>query len=923
MEHHRPQYHEDWPSWQQFTNPAMLHVVAHQRRNKLRRAHTSSRTIQAQFRSYQQRKQFLRVRASFIQFERLSRARLTKIRHRNNCGAVITKWLKRMASQTITERLYLEQLQYRSAVIFQCLHRSRESKRIFQRALRTQTQGMLSQYLIPRVLRRQALAIQSHSLARMLESQASSQGIARVLPLLAARREELKSVCATVATSQWTTMLHQQIVPLLCIQWDSSTRLAKWYRFHKIRKYNWLQRRFELNRAAIIIQKIWRILVWKKIVARAKVFKMIEDLRTRREQEKKKKEREEYKKRLKKMQRKMDRRVATKKSKKKNRLLNDMVHDDDRQESCDSGSAPSQGKTSDDEDESEDGDGDSNDNGDSDSNNEGSNNYNFNGGINEEKLVLYMERLVVLIIQRTWRRYRLRSYLYIRIRLRRATQLQQWWRAVIYNVTFKRHLFLRVRLRKLEHDEWSEQKKIDDAIEDAQHLILIDWHAIQCQRIWKFYNALSKEGNRVWWCQQANDVAGVNAVQNRIHTLLKMEQERVRRIREDAASIIIQAYWRRERARRLYLSICLHRDRCAIVLQSCWRMLVGWRKGRDMAEYWARMKVWTLEQEFIKTPEGRASKIRNKILQRSISQREQYRKKKKQKMLLAGGGGKNITLTAGTGGAGTGGAGAGVDRSNQAAAVRPSMGAHIRASLASTRVFVSAAIRSKFIKDKTNKGKQKQRMKRKKIPKWEQRNNQEIFRDDELEVGDLVLARWNESRVAWPAEIVGIHFTDFVSQFTGNYIGNPYRTFDLMFQEDRLMDYRVPISNISEVLKWRDQGDKDAKSKEAICDKAERAFNKVLKKSKDPKVVMKAKKMLERDKRAAESSKKAAISATKTWIMKRETERVGFEAPDAKLADLLITTKAQKNIVDVRHQFLHEENMKKVSLQCNEQQRHR
>ena len=111
------------------------------------------------------------------------------------------------------------------------------------------------------------------------------------------------------------------------------------------------------------------------------------------------------------------------------------------------------------------------------------------------------------------------------------------------------------------------EQKHEEELRDAHHVLLIDWHATRCQRVYRFYRDLLKEGNRVWFRQNANDLSGINDSANRISTLLFMEKERIRRIREGAASVIIQAYWRRYMAIRLYLRLWMHRDKCATLLQ--------------------------------------------------------------------------------------------------------------------------------------------------------------------------------------------------------------------------------------------------------------------------------------------------------------------------------------------------------------------
>ena len=57
-------------------------------------------------------------------------------------------------------------------------------------------------------------------------------------------------------------------------------------------------------------------------------------------------------------------------------------------------------------------------------------------------------------------------------------------------------------------------------------------------------------------------------------------------------------------------------------------MLKGWRKGKDMADYWKRMKDWTTEQEYIQTPEGKAASIKKKIFEKNIDNQKKKERKK-------------------------------------------------------------------------------------------------------------------------------------------------------------------------------------------------------------------------------------------------------------------------------------------------------
>ena len=164
-------------------------------------------------------------------------------------------------------------------------------------------------------------------------------------------------------------------------------------------------------------------------------------------------------------------------------------------------------------------------------------------------------------------------------------------------------------MRKLEYGEWLVEQQEEQALKDAQHTMLVEWHATQCQHIYRFYQSMLNEENRIWFHQAANEISHKNVGANRVYTLRFMEQEKIRRLREDAASVIIQAYWRRKMAKCLFLTMLMARDACATLLQSQWRRAVGLKKSKSMADYWQRMKEWTLEQEYNATAEGKGEVV--------------------------------------------------------------------------------------------------------------------------------------------------------------------------------------------------------------------------------------------------------------------------------------------------------------------------
>ena len=62
----------------------------------------------------------------------------------------------------------------------------------------------------------------------------------------------------------------------------------------------------------------------------------------------------------------------------------------------------------------------------------------------------------------------------------------------------------------------------------------------------------------------------------------------------------------------------MHRDKCAVLIQSHWRRNMGYKKSCEMADYWNRMLEWTKEQEFNQTTEGRAKVIAVNIIDKSV-----------------------------------------------------------------------------------------------------------------------------------------------------------------------------------------------------------------------------------------------------------------------------------------------------------------
>lgn len=326
-----------------------------------------------------------------------------------------------------------------------------------------------------------------------------------------------------------------------------------------------------------------------------------------------------------------------------------------------------------------------------------------------------------------------------------------------------------------------------------------------------------------------------------------------------------------------------------------------------MRKYWAKMEQWTIEQAHANTPKGRAEKARNVIIERALEKKLKRMKRRKLKQALNSGGDASLTPAED---AVTDGAGARTRKENArrdlARQLKPAASTLLKASLAGTSVLWKAKIRQLGRSNRESATKRTARMKKKKIKEKYRRpldHEPGVFRDDELEKGDMVLCRWRGGRVAFPGTIVGVHYCHFVSQHTGEFVGHKHRTFDIRYDEDALLDLRVRFEYVVDIVQWHDEADKKLAKMEKERKKREirekqrvKRLSKKQREAEEATERERARKIAEGKLRPIENREDSITAAAeKARKAKEEAGRGGrgWEPPDPRLADLIITTRAQ------------------------------
>ena len=464
------------------TNPAMMRIVAHHHGHRQRLNHRAATIIAASIRKHLQQKKYQHLLQGLYQFNRLVLAHLTQSRRQRllitSAIAIQSMCRCNRAHQQLRHR----QLLASAAIVLQCMYRCTQARQTTKALHWHRLQTMLQQQVLRPLLRFQTQALSSFSIANRVMRHSIRTGMNQILPALVQSRKDLHGLVHHAARQQWAVMvthMDQRVVPIISEQWQTAARIIHWYRFRKILKTKYLKHRRRLHNAAIVVQKRWKVLKWKKTVAHAKVRHMMQQHTQLMAKKKKKRERKEYKKKLKTIQKKM------RHQEKLNMLKTARTHGDALQEeladdTLEMSAVSSVSSSSESEEDL--------------AQEEATPLQRHQKAqkaqdkkAQELKMVQYIEQLVVARIAKCWTCHRLYSAVQGRIRVRKATQLQQWYRNVQHNITFKRHLFLFVRIRKLEHGEWCVEKEQERLEQERQYLLLLSWHAGRCQAVWRWY----------------------------------------------------------------------------------------------------------------------------------------------------------------------------------------------------------------------------------------------------------------------------------------------------------------------------------------------------------------------------------------------------------------------------------------------------
>jgi hypothetical protein len=176
------------------------------------------------------------------------------------------------------------------------------------------------------------------------------------------------------------------------------------------------------------------------------------------------------------------------------------------------------------------------------------------------------------LMQRAYRSYSLRKFISEQIIYRKAAIIQKFWRVAKHNWTFKRHLFLNVRLRILEHGIAEKERKEK---EDLEWREIWDNVAIKLQRIYRYYRDYKKAQKENDMIRARLALEGRELKRIRQRALEQAERFRIQRAKEVAAAIKIQSWWRVQLAKKLMLKKLWERELYAILLQSSWRRKVA------------------------------------------------------------------------------------------------------------------------------------------------------------------------------------------------------------------------------------------------------------------------------------------------------------------------------------------------------------
>merc|ERR1711871_528907 len=90
---------------------------------------------------------------------------------------------------------------------------------------------------------------------------------------------------------------------------------------------------------------------------------------------------------------------------------------------------------------------------------------------------------------------------------------------------------------------------------------------------------------------------------------------------------------------------------------------------------------------------------------------------------------------------------------------------------------------------------QKRKKAREKIP-----DNDTSVLPHEYRVGDEIMVRWRNRKHSYKCVIIGVHYSNFVSQITGQKRGYETQNFDVKYDDDNLLERHVPSQWITRFL---------------------------------------------------------------------------------------------------------------------------
>ena len=352
------------------------------------------------------------------------------------------------------------------------------------------------------------------------------------------------------------------------------------------------------------------------------------------------------------------------------------------------------------------------------------------------------------VMQQLWRNYFARKCVRSMRINRVVTKLQTWWRAVSYNGKFKRHLMVSVRLRIFEAKEAEIEGK--RAYEEYWQCFW-DKIATSLQRIYRYYR---DDKRRRYLRDKERSRLALEGRELRRHR--KRMIDRAKRLREARAlqviaATIIQSWWRMILAKGVLLKIIWERELYATVLQTSWRRKIAYRilAGKQRAYQLTKNQKLAFVEE--RTPYGAAELAHKRML-------EYYDP-------AIHGRGPVIKVVK-----------------------------HVRAMYEAAATFFPLLF-DHHVKEVRETYRRKRKAKLK--PRDEIPDGDPSVMAHEFKVGDRVKVRWRDRKWSYPAMIIGVHFSNFISQITGNKRGFDYQCFDVVYDEDHLLERHVPFEWIT------------------------------------------------------------------------------------------------------------------------------